>query len=332
MREILDPAEPFGLGLEHIDEQLADHLALRFRIGDALERIEELRRSIDRDERDVVVTAEEIDDFLRLALAQQTMIDEDAGELIADRLVDEERGHGRIDPAREPAHDIGIAHLLADARDLALAEMRHGPIAGAAGDVAHEIPEQRRALRRVHHLGMELHAIELPRIVGDRRERRAGRDADGAKAWRQPRHAVAVAHPHLRPLAFLEHAIEERGLVDDLQLGAAELAVVPALDGSAERSHHGLLAIADAEHGDARVEHGLRRLRRAGLVHGCRPARKDDGARPLLGERGLGLVERNDLGIDARLAHAARDQLRHLAAEIDDQDAILRFVRHGKWL
>ena len=33
-----------------------------------------------------------------------------------------------------------------------------------------------------------------------------------------------------------------------------------------------------------------------------------------------GLVERHDLAIDARLAHAPRDELRHLAAEIDDED------------
>ena len=38
------------------------------------------------------------------------------------------------------------------------------------------------------------------------------------------RHAVAVAHPHLRPLALLEHAVEQRRLVDHLKLGAAELA------------------------------------------------------------------------------------------------------------
>jgi len=101
-----------------------------------------------------------------------------------------------------------IADGLADARDLGLAKLRHGPLARAAGYCADEIPEQRRALRRVHDLGVELHAVELARIVGDCRERRAGRDADGAESGRKPGHAVAVAHPHLRPLALLEHALE----------------------------------------------------------------------------------------------------------------------------
>ena len=154
----------------------------------------------------------------------------------------------------------------------------HAPVAGAAGDLADEIGDQRRALRRVHHLGVELHAVEPARIVGDGRERRAGRDADRAEARRQLGHPVAVAHPHLRALAFFEHALEQRRLVDDLQLGAAELAGVPRFHLAAERRHHGLLAVADAEHRHARVEHGLRRLRRAGLVHGGRAAGQDDGA------------------------------------------------------
>ena len=41
-------------------------------------------------------------------------------------------------------------------------------------------------------------------------------------------------------------------------------------------------------------------------------------------EGGFGLLERHDLGIDALLAHAARDQLRHLTAEIDDQNLVMR--------
>ena len=47
------------------------------------------------------------------------------------------------------------------------------------------------------------------------------------------------------------------------------------------------------------------------------------GARPLRRNCGLGFVERHDLRIDARLAHAPRDELRDLTAEIDDEDADL---------
>ncbi len=349
--EEIDLAELLGLRIEHVDEQLADHLALHLGVGDAGERVEEARGCVDRDQRDVVMAAKELDNLPRLALAQQPVIDEDAGELVADRLMDEERGDGRIDPAREPANHLPIAYLRADAGDRAVAEMGHGPVAGATGDGADEIGEERGTIRRVHHFGVELDAIETPRIVGDRRERRAGRDADGAEARREPRHAVAMAHPHRGPLAHLEHALEQRRVVDDLKFGAAELACVAAFDLAAQGSHHGLLAIADAEHRHAGIEDGLRHLRRARLGHAGRPAREDDGLGQDRAERVFGLVAGHDLRVDAGLAHPPGDELRHLAAEIDDQHAVLRrvgrrfwrlvrailrpvlnFARHGRWL
>ena len=36
------------------------------------------------------------------------------------------------------------------------------------------------------------------------------------------------------------------------------------------------------------------------------------------------LLERHDLAIDALLAHAPRDQLGHLRAEIDDEDLVVQ--------
>jgi hypothetical protein len=80
---------------------------------------------------------------------------------------------------------------------------------------------------------------------------------------------------------------------------------------------HDLLAIADAQDRQAAVE---QHLRRAGAVGGHAGDRKDDalGLHPL--ERGFGLRERRDFGIDPGFAHAPGDQLRDLAAEIDDQD------------
>ena len=55
------------------------------------------------DERDVEVLAERLDHLLGLVLAQQSVVDEDARELLADRLVHEQRRDGRVDAARERA-------------------------------------------------------------------------------------------------------------------------------------------------------------------------------------------------------------------------------------
>ena len=112
-----------------------------------------------------------------------------------------------------------------------------------------------------------------------------------------------------------------------LDVGAAELAVVAALDLAAELRRHRHLAVADAEHGHAGLEDDLRRARRALFVHRGRPARQDHRLRPHLAERLLGLLERHDLGVDALLAHPARDQLGDLAAEIDDENLVMERCR-----
>jgi hypothetical protein len=51
------------------------------------------------DERDAEVALERLDDLSGLVLAQQAVVDEHAGQLITDRLVDEQRRDGRVDPA-----------------------------------------------------------------------------------------------------------------------------------------------------------------------------------------------------------------------------------------
>ena len=52
------------------------------------------------------------------------------------------------------------------------------------------------------------------------------------------------------------------------------------------------------------------------------PAGQYDAARGKLPDAVRGRRVRPDLAIDAVLAHASRDQLRDLAAEIEDQDAV----------
>ena len=56
-------------------------------------------------------------------------------------------------------------------------------------------------------------------------------------------------------------------------------------------------------------------------------ARQDDPARSKIADPIFGNREWKDLAINPTLAHAARDQLGYLAAEIEDQDAIGHFQR-----
>ena len=179
-------ADLLRLRLEHVDEQLADRLALLLGIADAVERAEEQRFRLNVHERDVVAVAEQRHDLLRLAEPHQAVVDEHAGELLADRFVDQHRRHRRVDAARQAADHPALADLLADLLDRLVAEGAHGPVAAAADDLADEIAQQRRAVRRVHDLEMELRGVELARLVGDHRDRRIRRG-------RRPRGSPAAA-------------------------------------------------------------------------------------------------------------------------------------------
>ena len=63
------------------------------------------------------------------------------------------------------------------------------------------------------------------------------------------------------------------------------------------------------------------------VVHALVAARQDDAPRRERADERVVHVPGMDLAIDVRLAQAARDQLRHLRAEVEDQDAGVASVR-----
>ena len=126
-------------------------------------------------QRDVVVVPEQVDDGLGFVEPQHAVVDEDAGELVADRLVDQHRGDRGIDAAGEAADHLALADLGADLFDRLLAEGAHGPVAGEAGDLADEIADQFGAVGRVHHFGVEHQAVISALLVLDHGERRVRR-------------------------------------------------------------------------------------------------------------------------------------------------------------
>ncbi len=221
-------------GLEHVDEQFADGLALLLRVVDAVERFEENLGRVHVHQRNIVAAAKQRHDLLGFAEPQQPVIDEHASELIADRFVQQHRGDRGIDAAGEPADHPALADLAADLLDRLELERPHGPVAGAARDLAHEIAQQRRAMRRVHDFEMELGGVEFALVVGDHGDRRVGGGADDIEAFRQRRDAVAVAHPHRIFLADFPDAVEQRAGRRHLDLGAAEFAMMAGLDLAAE--------------------------------------------------------------------------------------------------
>ena len=327
--EEIGAADLAGFFLEDVDEGLADQLALGLGLVESGEAGEEALRGVHVDERDVVMVAEQRDDLLGLVGAHQAVIDEDAGELKPDRLVDQHRGDGAVDAAGEAADDAALAYLRADIGELGLPIFRHRPVAGQAADVADEIGEQFAAVRRVHDLGVKHQGEEAALLIGGDGEGRAFGRRDDAEAFGQSLDPVAMAHPDLVLLAGLPETVEQHGFAGNLDERAPELALVRRRDPAAELVRHGLLAVADGEYGEARVEEMLRRARTVVPHHRGGAAGEDDALRLEPFERLVRPVERRDLAIHPRLAHPPRDQLGHLAAEIDDKDGV-GMRRHGR--
>ena len=187
------------------------------------------------------------------------MVDEDAGQLVADRLVDQHRRDRGIDAARQAADHPALADLVADLGDLGRAELGHRPVAGEAADVADEIGDQLAAVGGVDHLGMELDAVEAALLVGGRREGRAvGRRRRRGSPAGMRLDLVAMAHPHLVALARRPQAVEQRGNRPVISMKARPNSLwSPAATRPPSCSAISLLAVADAEHRHARLEQML---------------------------------------------------------------------------
>ena len=255
--------------------------------------------------------------FSAFAEPQQAVVDEDAGELAADRLVEEDRRDGGVDPPGEPEDHPFVADRLADLRDGVPDEGIHRPALRAAADAEEEVLQDLLPLDRMDHLRMELEAVEPPLGVlggGHLGVLRGGGDRE---ALRQPADLVAVAHPAAR---LLLHAGEEPPRLLDDQFGEAVLPLVRPDHLAAQGVDHELEAVADPQDRNPEIEDPLVHPRRSRLVDGGGAAGKDDP----LGPEGADLFEvdprRLDLAVDLMFPDAPGDELVVLGSEIDDQD------------
>ncbi len=184
-----------------------------------------------------------------------------------------------------------------------------------AGDLVQEVLQHVHPVRRVYDLGMELHAVQrtLARLEGGHRRGRRARDH--GRALGRLDHRVAVRHPD----RLLGRRVLQQPRLLYVQVRLAELGDARAIDAAAEVEREQLRAVTDAERGDAELEDARIDVRRVLGVHGCRAAAEDDRVGIARAHRlGRDRVP-DELGVHAALAHAPRDQLGVLPAEIDHQ-------------
>ena len=283
---------------------------------------------MDVHQRDVELLAEDALDALGLALAQHAVVHEDAGQLVAHRAVDKGRGDRGVDaPGKSQNHPV-VADAVADLGDLGLDQAVHGPCGLQAADVEQEVGQHLVAVLAVTDLGVELGGEQLALGVlvrGDGAVLGRGRDDE---ALGGAVHGVAVAHPDDLPVR--RGARHEGGLARARERGGTVLALVGVRDVAAELDRHDLLAVAEAQHGDAHVEDPLVHVGGVVGVHGGGTAREDDRGGAHRGELVGADVTRDDLGVHVQVADATRDELAVLGAKVEDDDQLAGgAVGHG---
>ena len=120
------------------------------------------------------------------------MVDEHTRQLVADGLVHEERGDGRVDAAAQRAQNSFAADRRLDAGDLLFDHGGGRPRRRSRGDGVEEVLQKVCPMRRVHDFRMELHPVQRALALlesGDGRRRRHG---DDLRAGGRSGHRVTV--------------------------------------------------------------------------------------------------------------------------------------------
>ena len=261
----------------------------------------------------VELLGEHLFHFFGLVLAQKPMVHEYAGQLLADGTCAQCGHHRRIHAAGKAQDHAVASHLLADCRHGVLDDRVHGPGGLKAADVEQEVAQQLVAVFAVTYLGMELRGEQLAfgAFHGGHGAYVGGRGDD--ETFGHAVHRIAVAHPY----GLLGGSVAIQGafaLAHDH--GRAVFALFGMAHRTAQRNGHNLLAVAKAQHGNAKLKHARVDLRGVFGVHAGRAAGQDDCG----GVHGGKFVGRHVAGDDSRkhaqVSDAAGNELSVLCAEI----------------
>ena len=281
---------------------------------------------MDVDKVDIELLGEDLLHLLGLALAQQTVVDEHAGHLLAHGAGAQRSHDGGVDATGQSQNHAVVADLLTELGRHGLDQVVHAPVRLQAADLKQEVAQQLLTVLGVLDLGVELRGedLALDALHGSNRAH-VGAGGNG-KALGHLGNGVAMAHPH-----GLLHGrgVKELGACRARDGGAAVLAHLGVADLAAERHGRDLMAVAKAQDGKAQVKDGRIDGRSVLGVHGGRAAGKDE-------RRGVHLanlvgrdVAGDDLGIHVEVADATGNELTVLRTKVEYEDLCGSLLIHG---
>ena len=276
---------------------------------------------MDVDEIDVELLGKDLLDLLGLVLAQQAVVDEDTGHLLADGAGAKGGDHRGVDAAGKGQDDAVLPHLVAKIGGHGLDEVVHRPVLLELADVEEEVREDLLAVLGVLDLGVELRGVDALLGVLHRGDGAYGGPSGDDEALGHVADSVEVAHPHG---LLHRRAVEQGALRLALELGRTVLAHLGVENLAAEGNGRDLVAIAEAEHRHAELVDAGIDARRLGIVDGGGTTREDEGRRLHGRELVSGDIARDNLRVNIEVTHTACDQLPVLGAEVENSDELLR--------
>ena len=126
-------------GEELLPELRADDAALLLGLGHAGQELGVAVLGVHVDEVNVELLGEDLLDLLGLALAQQAMVDEHAGHLLAHGARAKSCHHGGVHTTGQCENHAVVADLLAELRRHGLHEVVHGPVGLEPADAKQEV-------------------------------------------------------------------------------------------------------------------------------------------------------------------------------------------------
>ncbi|MNN87725.1 hypothetical protein D3C81_2053190 [compost metagenome] len=95
------------------------------------------------------------------------MVDEHAGQLVADGFMNQHRYNRGVNAAAQRAQYLAVSNLVADIAHGILDKRLHAPVAFTAADLVKEVTDHLVTVHGMTNLRMELHAVHVAVRVGE---------------------------------------------------------------------------------------------------------------------------------------------------------------------